>query len=82
MRIHTVAGLIELNMVKLCTRCPIPDIDPFTAQSSPTVSQMLASYRCLPKMHGAICFGMNAIVHAGIGRSLHAGQPFEADYAC
>ncbi len=82
MRIHTAAGLVELEMVKPCTRCSIPDIDPFTAQASPSVSQMLASYRSLPKMDGAICFGMNAIVRAGAGLSLHTGQPFDADYAC
>jgi uncharacterized protein YcbX len=81
MRIHTIAGLIELSMVKPCTRCPIPDIDPFTAQSSPIVSQTLQSYRSLSRMDGAICFGMNAIVHAGAGMTLHAGQPFEGDYA-
>ncbi len=80
MRIHTAAGLIELSMVKPCTRCPIPNIDPFTAQSSPEVSEMLRSYRSLSRMDGAICFGMNAIVTGGAGLTLHTGQPFEADY--
>ena len=82
MRIHAAGGLIELTMAKRCTRCQIPDIDPFTAQTSPVVSQVLTGYRCLPAMNGALCFGMNAIVHSGLGLTLHAGQPFDADYAC
>ncbi len=81
MRIHSANGLIELSMAKPCPRCPIPDIDPFTAQSTPSVSQTLQSYRGLPKMQGAVCFGMNSIVKSGIGSTLHSGQPFEADYA-
>ncbi len=81
MRIHTANGLVELSMAKPCPRCPIPDIDPFTAHSTPSVSQTLQSYRALPKMQGAVCFGMNSIVKSGIGSTLHSGQPFEADYA-
>lgn len=78
--VQTVAGLIELDLVKPCSRCPIPDIDPYTATASPQVSQTLSQYRSLPQMDGAICFGMNAIVRAGIGQPIHAGQPFEANY--
>ncbi len=81
MRVHTASGLIELAMAKPCPRCPIPDIDPFTAHSTPTVSQTLQTYRALPRMNGALCFGMNAVVKAGAGKSLHTGQPFEADFA-
>ncbi len=80
-RIHTASGLIELSMAKPCPRCPIPDIDPFTAHSSPSVSQTLQTYRALPKMKGAICFGMNAVVLSGTGQTIHSGQPFEADFA-
>jgi uncharacterized protein YcbX len=80
-RIHTINGLIELSLVKPCTRCAIPDIDPYTAQSTPAVSEALRSYRALTSMGGALCFGMNAIVTAGAGLTLHAGQPFDADYA-
>ena len=81
LRIHTASGLIEISMAKPCPRCPIPDIDPFTALSSPEVGHTLQTYRALPKMQGAICFGMNAIVQSGMGRALHSGQPLEADYA-
>lgn len=79
--IPTANGTIRLDMVKPCPRCPIPDIDPFTAQSTPEVSQTLQRYRALPRMDGAICFGMNAVVRAGAGAMLHNGQAFEADYA-
>jgi len=81
LRIHTASGLIELGMAKPCPRCPIPDIDPFTAHTSPTVSQTLQTYRALPSMQGAICFGMNSVVKNGTGHTLHSGQPFEADFA-
>lgn len=81
MRIQAAGVLIELVMAKPCPRCPIPDIDPFTALTSPIVSQTLQTYRVLAKMNGAVCFGMNAIVQSGAGRTLHSGQCFEADYA-
>lgn len=63
-----------LRMVKPCTRCPIPDIDPATAVSSPTVSTALQTYRADARMDGAITFGMNAIVLAGAGQLLRVGQ--------
>lgn len=80
MTIQTAAGPIELDLVKPCPRCPIPDIDPHTASTSPEVGQTLADYRKLDAVNGAICFGMNAIVLSGDGRMLHIGQPFEADF--
>lgn len=78
--LQTIAGPVVLDLVKPCPRCPIPDIDPFTASSSPEVSQTLAKYRALEAMKGAVCFGMNAIVRSGTGHILHTGQAFEADY--
>ena len=77
---HTIAGKIDLRLVKPCGRCPIPNIDPYTATSSPEVMETLAAYRRLDRMHDAICFGMNAIVRAGAGHTLRVGQPFEADF--
>ncbi len=79
--VHTASGVIELVLVKPCPRCPIPNIDPYTASSSPEVGLTLATYRSLPRMDDAICFGMNAVVRAGAGRTLHTGAPFDADYA-
>lgn len=78
---HTVAGKVDLRLVKPCGRCPIPNINPYTATSSPEVMETLAAYRRLDRLHDAICFGMNAIVRAGAGQTLRVGQPFEADFA-
>lgn len=80
-QIHSPSGLIELALVKPCPRCPIPNINPYTASSSPEVVDTLASYRSLARMDGAVCFGMNAIVLSGAGHPLHVGQRFDADYA-
>jgi uncharacterized protein YcbX len=81
MMLHTASGLIDLKLVKPCGRCPIPNIDPFTATSSPEVMETLASYRRLSRMHDAVCFGMNGIVLSGAGQTIRVGQPFEADLA-
>ena len=79
--LHTADGLIGFKLIKPCGRCPIPNIDPYTATSSPEVMETLADYRKLSRMHEAICFGMNAIVQSGAGRTIHVGQPFEANLA-
>ncbi len=79
--LHTAAGMIDLQLVKPCGRCPIPNIDPYTATSTPEVMETLSAYRRLDRMHDAICFGMNAIVRSGVGQTLRVGQPFQADYA-
>jgi uncharacterized protein YcbX len=70
---------VQLRPVKPCPRCPIPDIDPATAQSSPEVSTALRGYRADARVNGAITFGMNAITVQGLGAKLRVGQPVEAD---
>jgi uncharacterized protein len=72
--ILTDVGTVELRMVKPCPRCPIPDIDPRTARSSPEVSQTLMQYRQDARVNGAITFGMNAIGVNGIDYTLRVGQ--------
>ncbi len=52
----------SLALIKPCPRCPIPDVNPQTAQTSPEVSQMLQTYRQDSRVDGAITFGMNAMV--------------------
>jgi hypothetical protein len=79
--LHTASGMIDLQLVKPCGRCPIPNIDPYTATSAPEVMDALSAYRRLDRMHDAVCFGMNAIVRSGAGQTLRVGQPFEADFA-
>ncbi|VTU35616.1 MOSC domain-containing protein [Variovorax sp. RA8] len=79
LHVRTGEGDARLQPVKPCTRCPIPDIDPATADSSPEVGDMLRTYRADPRVAGAITFGMNAIVLEGIEHMLRRGQPVGAN---
>ncbi len=79
LHVHTDEGEARLQPVKPCSRCPIPDIDPATAESSPEVGDMLRTYRADPRVDGAITFGMNAIVLQGIEHMLRRGQPVGAN---
>jgi uncharacterized protein len=69
-----------IETVKPCARCPIPNIDPVTALSTPTVNDALQGYRQDPRVNGAITFGMNAIVLEGDGQMLRVGQGVGADW--
>lgn len=75
----SAAEAVELRLVKPCPRCPIPNIDPATAESSPAVGDTLQGYRRDPRVGGAITFGMNAIVTRGDGQTLRVGQAVEGD---
>lgn len=72
-------GEVHLQPVKPCARCPIPNIDPATAQSDPAVGDLLRTYRQDKRLDGAITFGMNAIVGQGAGQMLRVGQRIGAD---
>ncbi len=78
-RIDAEGGELHLQPVKPCARCPIPDIDPATAASTPVVGDTLRSYRQDKRLDGAITFGMNAIVRQGAGQMLRVGQRVAAD---
>ncbi|MBC7860257.1 MAG: MOSC domain-containing protein, partial [Burkholderiaceae bacterium] len=80
MRIETDDSAAVIEPVKPCGRCPIPNIDPTTANASPAVSDMLQTYRQDPRLKGAITFGMNAIVIEGDGQVLRVGQLVSADW--
>ena len=80
MHIATGEGEAQLQPAKPCPRCPIPDIDPKTAQRGTEVGDMLRTYRANPKVDGAITFGMNAIVLQGVEHMLKVGQPVAANY--
>lgn len=71
---------IELRPVKPCPRCPIPNIDPLTATSSPAVGDMLQTYRQDARVNGAITFGMNAIVVTGQDQTLRVGQVVQGHF--
>jgi uncharacterized protein YcbX len=79
LHITTEEGEAALKPVKPCTRCPVPDIDPATALSSPEVGDMLRTYRSDARVGGAITFGMNAIVLQGVEHALRVGQPVGAN---
>ena len=80
MTIITDDGTVQLNPVKPCPRCPIPNIDPDTSASTPSVNNTLQAYRQDARVNGAITFGMNTIALAGIGRVLRVGQRVSAEW--
>jgi uncharacterized protein YcbX len=81
LRIATGDGPIVLRPVKPCARCPIPNVDPATAQVDPVVSDTLQAYRRSERMKGAVTFAMNAIVVEGVDRTLRVGQAATASYS-
>lgn len=72
-------GEMHLQPVKPCARCPIPNIDPATAEIDPAVGDTLRTYRQDKRLEGAVTFGMNAIVRQGAGQLLRVGQRIGAD---
>ncbi len=75
LRIGTADGEVVLKLVKPCARCPIPNVDPATAVSSPEVLDTLRRYRADARVGGKPTFGMNAVIVDGVGRTLRAGTP-------
>lgn len=56
-------GNTEFDVVKPCSRCVIPSLDPLTAQRQPIVSKTLARTR---RRGDAVYFGQN-LIHRGFG---------------
>ena len=81
LRVHTTEGEALLKPVKPCPRCPMPNIDPDTAQVHTGVSDTLQGYRQDPRVNGAVTFGMNCMPLAGVGHTLRVGQRVSADWA-
>jgi uncharacterized protein len=71
--IESPDGPVLLKMVKPCTRCTVPDVDPQTGESGHRIADMLASYRADPRFNGALTFGINAVIVAGIEHRLRVG---------
>lgn len=78
--VTTEAGDVQLQPVKPCPRCPIPNIDPSTGQITPAVGDTLQGYRQDVRVDGAVTFGMNAIPLRGVGLVLQVGQAVQADW--
>jgi hypothetical protein len=76
----TADGKVLLKPVKPCPRCPIPNIDPATAETDTSVGDLLQSYRQDARLGGAISFGMNLIVLQGWEQTLKVGQSVHGNY--
>jgi uncharacterized protein YcbX len=76
----SAGGEVRLKPVKPCARCPIPDIDPATAESAPHVTEALSKYRSNHLVNGGLTFGMNAIVLEGFDATLRVGQDVTANW--
>jgi len=70
----TEDGPVRLKLVKPCGRCPIPDVDPVTAETGHAVRDTLAGYRVDARLNGQISFGMNAVIVEGVERALRVGM--------
>lgn len=79
-RFETPEGPVRLKLVKPCSRCSIPDVDPITAETGHAVGDALAAYRADARLNGAITFGMNAVIVEGIDCTLRPGLVGGATY--
>ena len=73
-------GPVRIKLVKPCARCPIPDIDPATAEPGHAVGDTLAGYRADARQDGKLTFGMNAVIVEGIERVLRVGMTGAATF--
>jgi len=74
-------GPLQFKLVKPCTRCTIPDVDPQTAQTGHAVGDLLQGYRADPRMGGSPTFGQNAVIVSGRGQRLRVGARVSATLA-
>jgi uncharacterized protein YcbX len=66
-------GAVVLKLVKPCPRCPVPNLDPLTAEAGSEPGLTLSGYRADARVGGAITFGMNAVIVEGFGRRITVG---------
>ena len=69
---------MRLKLVKPCSRCTIPDIDPLSAAQGHAVADTMSGYRANPIVSGGLTFGMNAVIVSGIEHTLHEGAAVRA----
>lgn len=76
---------VQLQLVKLCSRCPMPTVDQAKGAPDPDwpnePTDTLSTYRVNPQRNGALTFGNNAVVARGAGAWLRVGQEVEAELA-
>jgi uncharacterized protein YcbX len=80
LRFDTPDGPVRLRLVKPCSRCSIPNIDPLSAERGHAVGDTLAGYCADARLGGAITFGMNAVIVEGTDRALRVGLAGGATY--
>lgn len=80
LHIATPEGEVQLRPVKPCGRCPVPNVDPATGETDPIVGDTLQGYRRNEILGGTPSFGTNAIIVAGIDRTLRVGQPVTGNF--
>lgn len=69
----TPDGPVVLRLVKPCSRCAIPDVDPARGVPDGAVNPTISGYRADRRLGGQITFGMNAIVESGLDCELAVG---------
>lgn len=74
-------GDIVLKLVKPCSRCTIPDVDPASAAQGHAVTDTMAVYRAEPRLNGALTFGQNAVIVSGFENRLRVGARVRAELA-
>lgn len=79
-RFDTPEGEVVLKLVKPCSRCTIPSVDPASGEQGHEPSDTLATYRADARLDGAITFAMNAVIVKGIECGLRVGQTGTASY--
>lgn len=71
-------GDVVLKLVKPCSRCSVPDVDPATARTGHAVTDALSAYRAEPRLDGALTFGQNAVIVSGVDCRIAAGARVQA----
>jgi uncharacterized protein len=79
--IESADGPVVLKLVKPCSRCTIPDIDPTTAVPGHAVTDAMSAYRANARVGGALAFGQNAVIVSGVGHRLRVGAAARAELA-
>ncbi|MBU9384282.1 MOSC domain-containing protein [Burkholderia gladioli] len=85
--IEAASGPIRLRLVKLCTRCPVPDVDQALGGPNPQHPHepldTMSGYRANERFDGQLTFGKHGVLvvaDSGAGpRVLEVGQPLEAE---
>ena len=76
--VATDSAPVVLKLVKPCTRCTVPNVNPDSAAAGHEPGDTLAGFRADARMGGAITFGMNAVIVSGFDSTLRVGQQAHA----